>query len=232
MRKRLFIAAAATLLIGASTGCAIKCRVNCTAVLVQLPCGPEKVKNGDFAGGKFMPNSSGVMPLPDSATDLSDWQIVNKNGPSSLLWVGAQNGLGLVSQDGSNFINLFGSLPGPIPQLVQPLRVEPGRYLLQFAVGWDGVRNPKGIVTVNVSLGGQGTPPATTHGTSPNHWELFTDTFTIRPPGGTVTLQFQAAKDQVLGGPFPFIGLDSVTLKELLPFDSQACLPGTGVPIK
>jgi hypothetical protein len=237
MRRQLFIAAA-TVLTAALTGCAMKCKINCTAVLVQLPCGPEKVMNGSFENGPFAPNPSGVMPLPNGAKELSGWTIANK-GPSSLLWVG-KNGLGLAPQDGQKFINLAGSLPGPIPVVDQMFQLDPGRYLVQFAVGWDGVRNPAGIVKVDWALyplDSMGNPPnplpittVPTHGVSTNHWEPFTST--IQSFGGTWELQFQATSGQILGGPFPFIGLDGVSVKELFPFDSRACLPGTGVPIK
>jgi len=47
--KAVSLAPVAILLVATLCRCGpIKCKVNCAAVLVQLPCGPEQVVNGSF----------------------------------------------------------------------------------------------------------------------------------------------------------------------------------------
>jgi hypothetical protein len=244
--KSRFFAAAATILIAALAACATK---KIRAVLVQLPCGAEKIVNGSFEQGPFLANPSGVMPLPNNASALLGWTIFSP-GPNSLLWVEnlPQGGVGVSTPFGSKFIDLSGSLPrnndpkDPFPLVSQQFQLEPGRYLLQFAVGWDRARNPNGVVAVDwalflvpVSLG---TPRSggtvQTDGSDTNNWHLFTTV--VQTDGGKMTLQFATHPGQTFGGPaggLPlFIGLDSVSLRELFPMASRACLPGTGVIIK
>jgi hypothetical protein len=245
LRSR-FIAATATILIAALAACAPK---NIRAVVVQLPCGHEKISNGDFEKGPFVGNDSGVMPLANGASVLSGWTI-SSPGPNSLLWVEnrPQGGVGVSTPFGSKFIDLSGSLPrnndpqDPFPLVSQQFQLEPGRYLLQFAVGWDRARNPNGVVAVDWTLfvapASLGTPlsggTVRTDGSDTNNWHLFTTV--AQTTGGMTTLQFAVHPGQTFGGPtggLPlFIGLDSVSLRELFPMESRACLPGTGVIIK
>ncbi|HUK18845.1 MAG TPA: hypothetical protein VLW65_20635 [Bryobacteraceae bacterium] len=242
MRKKLLIAAFATMPIAVSPAQSLQKNRNQAEIGPQLPCGSETVSNGSFEEGNFVPNTAArFMTLPSGATDLRSWTIFSIGKPPSLpanqlLWFDNNNTAGVRSPFSDHFIDLTGITDAVPLSLSQQITLESGRYLLQLAVGWDRPRNPSGIVMVDWALtpaGQTGSIPyntVKTDGTSANNWQLLHDT-AIATNGGPMVLQFEAHPGQTVNGsPLQFIGLDNVSLKKLFPPDSRACLEGKKLP--
>src|SRR5215469_9949175 len=102
--------------------------------------GPSRWLTAAFEGGQF---SGFILPLPIDAKDLSGWNISssdpNNKLPNPLAWIKNDNSpgsnVGVVTPFGSEFIDLSGAFDRqPFPRVTQDLSLEPGPYLLQFAL--------------------------------------------------------------------------------------------------
>jgi hypothetical protein len=193
-------------------------------MLVLIPCLPMLVNNGSFEASKF--NGVGLVELNDAnncvGTDscLDDWAI--KILPNKLQWW--QNGNGTTGippaaqGGGMRFIDLSGSQDKPeFPTVMtkSKIHLDPGSYYLQFMLGQgNGENNMIRPVSVNATITGAITdkphPPFQTD-VNGDSWQRVTWVF--HSNGGDIQLSFSAP----LGQTAHFIGLDSVSLVQLIP---------------
>jgi hypothetical protein len=231
MNMQRFSIVGAAIALAALTGCAR--RFNGPLLIALFPCGLETVANGDFENGNLVANTTlgpGIMNLGNQAKDLSPWIVTAKGSPvHPLTWADNSNLFHITTPSGSRFLDLTGTLDtDPYPVVSQDIKLAPGQHLLQFAVGWARpfTNRDTGIVQVDWQLTFDtdprvqfsSTPPVQTNGLSQNNWESFSAILPI-DRGGMWTLKFNAHASQAA----TFIGLDSVSLKQLFPQGSFAC---------